>query len=79
MHFVKRRYADVFAAPDITLSNEDQAILSRAFNELSTLINEVGQGYLSEGQSGYLAVSRKLTDCSQLARRVQAVIEEQIR
>lgn len=77
MHFVKRRYADVFDKPDITLSDEDETELSRAFNELSVMIDESGQGYLTEAQSGYLAVSRSLTDCNQLAKRVQTAIEEE--
>lgn len=76
MHFIKRGYARVFDEPDIKLSKENETLLSRAFNELSVMIDELGQGYLKEAQSGYLAMSRNLTDCNQLANRVQTELDK---
>jgi hypothetical protein len=76
MHFIKRRHAGVLAQPDLTLSGEDVETLSRAFNELGDMIQELGKKYLTEAQSGYLAVSRNLTACTQLAQRVQTALDE---
>ncbi|WP_426701666.1 AIPR family protein [Rhodanobacter sp. Col0626] len=68
MAFVAHRSADVIEKPQLELSVEEQALLSRRTNQLSELIYSTSEPL--QGYKGYLGIFRNLTDAQPLADTV---------
>jgi len=68
MAFVGHRSADVIEKPQLELSVEEQALLSRRTNLLSELIYSTSEPL--QGYKGYLGIFRNLTDAQPLADTV---------
>jgi hypothetical protein len=68
-HFIKRRYSSTLDRPEQSISQSDKETLSRVFNELGEKTRELSEGF----PRGYLAISRNLGNCRELARALQAL------
>jgi hypothetical protein len=68
MGFVAMRCRAILDRPDYDLNNNDEEALSRAANELSEII--YAESADRQGEKGYLAIFRNLTDAQPLADKV---------
>ncbi len=68
MAFVALRSADVIGRPQLELAPADRTLLSQRTNELSELIYAMTEPL--QGDRGYLAIFRNLTDSQPLANSV---------
>lgn len=75
MAFVALRLRELIEQPQLTLSDDEQATLSRSVDELSEIIYNASQPL--QGIKGYRAIFRSLTDAQLLADDVLGRLAEQ--
>jgi hypothetical protein len=74
LHILARR-SKVLRKPELSISADDQLVLSRELDDLGVLIYNSSQPFIAS--KGYLALSRNLTDCVQLAQSVMTTAQAQ--
>lgn len=67
LHILARRRRDLLDKPELTVSADDQATLSREALDIAELIYIIAEARFSR-QKGYLSIFRNLTDASPLAQ-----------
>jgi hypothetical protein len=75
MHFIRRRQSTLIDRADWQLSDADESVLSKEFNDLSILMLEViAQIERGSSLNYFINLRRNLTGFRQLVRSVQAAL-----
>ena len=75
LHIVARRHRDIIDKPEIVLTTEDQASLSRNTLEIAETIYTRAEAIFDQTQ-GYLAIFRNLNSAQTLGRDVMAQLSQ---